>query len=232
MCAGLSHVLSRLTKLHTLRLANVELLHEPPLTAVAVPTGQAQPQQQQEVQPGEAGSHAAEPAGPAASGGGGSSSAGPAAASRQASGRLTRGSRMRMEYVGAAQRVMAAVAGLPSLRSLKLGGLTGWLLNPAAELQPLRSATQLTCLHIMDMDVLDDVIQGLVCGLTQLRELDVSDNACVGDGALGAISECLPLLRHLDVSGSGVSEGGIKALKQALPAVDVVCFQTSEEEWL
>lgn len=127
---------------------------------------------------------------------------------------------------------MTAIAGLSSLRSLKLGGLSNWLVNPAAELQPLSSATQLTCLHLMEMGVSDDVISGLVRGLTQLRELDVSDNASVGDGALDCIGTCLPLLRHLDVSGSGVSEGGIKALKQALPAVDVVCFQSSEEEWL
>jgi hypothetical protein len=85
----------------------------------------------------------------------------------------------------------------------------------------------------MDMDVSDDIIHDLVRGLTQLRELDISDNASVGDGALRHISVCLPLLRNIDVSGcSSVSEGGIKALKEALPGVDVVCFQSSEEEWL
>lgn len=138
-----------------------------------------------------------------------------------------------MEYLGAAYRVMAAVAGLRSLRSLKLGGLTGWLINVGAELQPLSGATQLTCLHLMDMDLSDDVVLGLVRGLGGLRELDVSDNASLGDGALGHIGGCLPLLRNLDVSCcAGVSDAGIKGLKEKLPWLDVVCFQSSEEEWL
>jgi hypothetical protein len=76
-------------------------------------------------------------------------------------------------------------------------------------------------------------VASLVQGLTQLRELDVSDNVLVSDGALSHIGTCLSLLRHLDVSGcSSVTEGGIRGLKARLPGVDVVCFQSSEEEWL
>lgn len=252
LCAGLSQVLSRLTRLHTLRLASVDVLSEPPLTAVATNTQQQQQRQAQEQEQPSNGSinaaaagavmaaaGAAEaPAGPegvaaaagdASSAGAGRSGLAAAAHSR----RNTRSSGTRIEYLGAAYRVMAAVAGLRSLRSLKLGGLTGWLINPAAELQPLSTATQLTCLHAMDMDVSDDVMHELVRGLTHLRELDISDNASVGDGALRHIGACLPLLRNIDVSGcASVSEGGIKALKEALPGVDVVCFQSSEEEWL
>jgi hypothetical protein len=262
LCAGLSQVLSRLTRLHTLRLASVEVLSEPPLTAVATSTQQQQRQAQAQAQLGNSSDDAAAagaataaaagtaeaPAGPevvpaaaaeasnapaaaAGASGTGAGSSGLAAAAR--SRRNTRSSGTRIEYLGAAYRVMAAVAGLRSLRSLKLGGLTGWLINPAAELQPLSTATQLTCLHAMDMDVSDDVIHYLVRGLTQLHELDISDNASVGDGVLRHIGAWLPLLRNIDVSGcSSVSEGGIKALKEALPGVDVVCFQSSEEEWL
>lgn len=125
------------------------------------------------------------------------------------------------------------MAGLRSLRSLKLGGLTGWLVTPGAELQPLAGATQLTCLHLMDMALSDGVVLDLVRGLTGLQELDVSDNASLGDAALAHVGGCLPLLRNLDVSGcAGVSDGGIKALKESLPGLDVVCFQSSEEEWL
>lgn len=83
------------------------------------------------------------------------------------------------------------------------------------------------------LQVSDDVMASLVHGLTQLRELDVSDNALISDAALGHIGACLPALRHLDVSGcSAVSEGGIRSLKACLPGVDVVCFQSSEEDWL
>jgi hypothetical protein len=268
--AGLSQVLSRLTRLHTLRLASVELLSEPPLTAVTTSThvqqaaNTAQSQQHAGAStsestgvaaaeapaaaaaagaaagaaglldvPGVAPDASLTAAAAAAAGGGGAGASSGGVSSAVRSRRNTRSSGTRLEFLGAAYRVMAAVAGLQSLRSLKLSGLTGWLINPAAELQPLRSATQLTCLHVMDMDVSDDVIRELVQGLTQLRELDMSDNASIGDGALAYIGVCLPLLRHLDVSGCvSVSEGGIKALKQVLPAVDVVCFQSSEEEWL
>lgn len=139
------------------------------------------------------------------------------------------------EFVSASYRVMSAVAGLPALRSLKLGGLLGsWFINPLAELQPLSSATQLTCLHLMDMDLYDDAFCRILCDFSALLELDVSDNAAVGDGTLGCISMATPKLRNLDISGCGsVTDEGIKRLKAAMPALEVVCFQSSdEEEWL
>lgn len=185
MLTGLSQVLSRLTKLHTLRLASVELQPEAPLTAVAAPTLQHTHTHHHDHGPQQSGASssginrattavAAAPAGPAGvdttssagAGGGavdaaaagaiaaaGSSGGSVAAAAR--SKRSTRSSGTRVEFLGPAYSIMAAAAGLASLRSLKLGGLTGWLINPTAELQPLSSATQLTCLHMMDMQVSD-----------------------------------------------------------------------------
>jgi hypothetical protein len=128
---------------------------------------------------------------------------------------------------------MIAVAGLQSLRSVKLGSLGSWLAQPAADLAPLAAATQLTCLHLMDLGVTRGVVEGVLCSLTQLRELDLSDNPGVGDDTLMSIGRALPRLRNLDVSGTDVSPQGVRALKEDLPGVDVVSFQSSgEEEWL
>jgi hypothetical protein len=131
-----------------------------------------------------------------------------------------------------AQQVLVAVAGLASLRSLKLGSLSSWLAHPAQDLQPLCAATHLTCLHIMDLGVCDGTVERLAAHLTQLRALDISDNARVSDAALGALRASLPLLLNLDVSGTGVTPEGIRALCDALPSVAVVCFDSSDDDML
>lgn len=128
-----------------------------------------------------------------------------------------------------AELVVAVVAGLTSLRSLKLGSLA-WLRCPDHDLQPLTAATQLSCLHLYELRVSHLRVADIAVALGGLRELDISDNAMIGDDTLSLLGAALPHLRSLDVSGTAVSPHGIKALRELLPALDVVCFQSSEED--
>lgn len=112
---------------------------------------------------------------------------------------------------------LGAIARCKSLRVLKLNkckGMSKQGLLKVAHMKNLRS------LHMMRLQVSDDVVQALVENMQQCSDLDISQNMQIGD------SSCRILGKHksmigLNLSSTSVTDEGLKYLGKNVVAVEL-----------
>ena len=115
---------------------------------------------------------------------------------------------------------LTTLCGLSALTHLQMSGAGLDNLTSDGIIKSLRNLSALTYLNISGLNVSNDGIKTLVGSWPALTHLDISGccslSLMIDEGMIRALMGSLPALTHLDISDAIVTDGGIRALIDAL----------------